>query len=410
MSVDYNPFDPATIEDPYPVYRELREAAAVHHLEAFGLWAVCRYDDVVAVLRDPKTFSSADGWGRIFMQVLGRDFIYGQGEGRNILAADPPVHTRIRKTVNRAFTPKMIQSWEPQVRAIVDEVLDEVEAKAEEGPVDIAADCFALFPVTVIAVILGVERERRAEFNQWTIDLLAGLSMFADAAKVEYASNALGEYLGPVVEHRREHPGDDIVSMLVTNGSDGEDPLSFHEMVGFATMLLLAGAETTSNMLSNWLAAVMARPELEAQLLADRSLVFPSIEELFRYDPVTQMVWRAPTEDVEIGGVAVPKGEVLAVMLGSSNRDETKWGPDAAEFRIGREIGGNNLVFGTGPHVCLGAHLARLEMRVMIEQLLDRFTSFRAAGPAVRSPNFMLRGLHSLPVQMDVKKKASASR
>src|SRR5581483_3378672 len=116
MSVDYNPFDPATIENPYPVYRELRETAAVHHLEAFGLWAVCRYDDVVAVLRDPKLFSSADGWGRIFMQVLGRDFIYGQGEGRNILAADPPVHTRIRKTVNRAFTPKMIQSWEPQVR------------------------------------------------------------------------------------------------------------------------------------------------------------------------------------------------------------------------------------------------------------------------------------------------------
>src|SRR5581483_204374 len=147
VSVDYNPYDPATIENPYPAYQRLREEAGVHHLEELGLWAVPRYDDVLHVLRDPKLFSSEDGWGTIFKQVLGRDYIYGQGEGRNIIATDPPVHSRIRRTVNRAFTPKLVQSWGQGIRSVASGLLDDLEAKAQDGPVDIVEEYFSLLPV-----------------------------------------------------------------------------------------------------------------------------------------------------------------------------------------------------------------------------------------------------------------------
>jgi len=404
VSVDYNPYDPATIENPYPAYQRLREEAGVHHLEELGLWAVPRYDDVLHVLRDPKLFSSEDGWGTIFKQVLGRDYIYGQGEGRNIIATDPPVHSRIRRTVNRAFTPKLVQSWGQGIRSVASGLLDDLEAKAQDGPVDIVEEYFSLLPVTVISMILGIPSERREEFKQWAADILSAQSPLVDPEVVAAAGQAVGEYFAPVVEQRRANPGDDIVSLLVQNGADGEDPLTFYEMVGFATVLLLGGTDTTGYQLSNWLAQFIARPELAAEVRADRTKVTASIEESFRYDPIIQMVFRAPTEDVTIGGVAVPKGSLLAVMLGSANRDESVWGPDAGEFRIGRETG-RNLVFGSGPHVCLGAHLARLEMRLSIDALLDRFSSIEPAAPPARSPNFNSRGLTSMPVKLEVNQR-----
>src|SRR5581483_1011539 len=190
-------------------------------------------------------------------------------------------------------------------------------------------------------------------------------------------------------------------SLLVRNGADGEDPLSFYEMVGFATVLLLGGTDTTGYQLSNWLAHVLASPGLAARLRTDRSLLAASIEESLRYDPIIQMVFRAPTEDVTIGGIDVAKGSLLAVMLGSANRDEAAWGADAGDFRPDRQPG-HNLVFGAGPHVCLGAHLARLELRLSIEALLERFPSIEAAAPPVRSPNFNSRGLTSMPVKLEV--------
>lgn len=400
MSVEYNPFDPDTIEDPYPKLAELRAEGAVHHIEMFDMWMVSRFEDVSAAMRDPARFSSEQGMGELFAQALGGDLTMARSEGRNIIASDPPVHTRLRRTVNRAFTPQVVRSWESTVQQIAAGLVDDVVVKAKAGdPVDFYDDVCSKLPVTVIALILGIEDDRHDDFKRWANDLLTGLSLFADPALVREASTSVNAYLDQVVTERQANPGDDIISMLVNNGADGEDPLSFDELVGFATVLLVGGTETTTNLLGNWLVAMINQPEVLERLRADRSKIAACIEETVRVDTVTQMVWRGLTDDTTIGGVTMPRGRNVGLLLGSANRDEAQWGPTADRIDLDRDTTGH-LGFGIGNHYCLGNHLARLEMRAVIEQMLDRIDAFELAGPAVRSTNFMLRGFTSVPLSV----------
>lgn len=397
--MQYNPFDPAVIEDPYPVLAELRRNDPVHHSDLFGFWMLSRYDDVRGALRNPEVFSSEKGMGELFKQALGADLTMARGEGRNILASDAPVHTRLRKTVNRVFTPQAVRGWEAEVRTAAKKCVAELLDAAEDGPVDIVEMLFAPLPGTMIAAFLGIEPDRREQLKQWATQLLTGLMIGADPDQVRSAGQQLNAFFDAVVEDRMRNPGDDTISLLVSNGSDGEDPLSFDEMVGFATVLLVGGIETTTNLLGNWMAAMLENRDFLEAIKADPERVPISIEEALRYDTPTQIVWRGTTEHVDVAGVTIPKDAQVGLLLGSANRDASKWGEDADQFRDRGEIIGH-VGLGFGPHVCLGSHFARLEIRSVIETLLEGTGSIEPAGPAVRTTNFMERGFDHIPLHV----------
>lgn len=397
--MQFNPFDPDTIQDPYPAYAQLRQDDPVHHSDLFGFWILSRFDDVREALKNPGVFSSERGMGELFKQALGADLTMSRSDGttKNILASDPPVHTRLRTLVNRVFTPKAIKPWEDEVRAIANKCVDDLLEAADGGPVDLVEKLCTPLPGTMIAVMLGIEQERRADFKQWCDDLLTGLAMGAEPEKVRSAGQALNEYLDKIVEDRQRNPGSDLVSLLVNKGSEGEEPLTFDEMVGFATILLIGGTETTTNFIGNWVSAMFENREYLDAVRADPQQIAPTLEEAFRYDTPTLIVWRGTTADVKVSGVQIPEGAQVGLLLGSANRDEAKWGEDAGRFRPGREATGH-VAFGFGPHLCLGSQLARLEAKTAVETLLERTSSIEPAGPPVRTTNFMLRGFTEMPV------------
>ncbi len=416
----YDPMDPRVRRDPYPSYRELRRSAPVAQVESTGFYAVARHRDVVEVLRSPDVFSSR---AMRFTATNGRPqppMIAGAGSpppeavaklfaslpfppaelalARNLIATDGPDHNDMRAIVNRGFTPRRIAELEPRIRAIARSCLAEARRK---GELDLVADLAIPLPVTVIAELLGVDPDRRADFKRWSDTIVAsaaggGMPGAANPGGL-IAFAELFSFLASVIEERRRAPREDLVSILV-RAEDGAAALRPAEVLMFALLLLVAGNETTTNLLGNALLALTDHPAALARVQRDRALVPALIEEVLRYDSPVQLVLRHVTRDTELGGVRLAEGSVVAPLLGSANRDDDAF-PNADRFDLDRERA-PHVSFGFGVHFCLGAALARLEARVALEELFELPGLAReATGQIERVDSFMLRGLRSLPLR-----------
>ncbi|MGE0539984.1 MAG: cytochrome P450 [Dehalococcoidia bacterium] len=386
--------------NPFPAYAAARRDERVSVLPGFNLWSVTRYEDCISILRDPATFSS-DGltYGpRMFTEMIPPE----ARPQRSMLTLDPPDHTRLRSMVNRAFTPRMVAQLEPRMRQVTDELLGSV---IESGRIDVIEDIATPLPVIMIAEILGVPPEDRADFKQWSDALVAGLGNgLAGMQVVAGAQGARDEfikYFTHIFELRRTEPRGDLVSNLLKLEAEG-DRLTPEEVMAMCILLLVAGNETTTNLIGNAMLALTELPDVRDRLAAGDSLVPSAVEEALRYYPPVQATIRFPRQDVEIRGQQIGAGQPVVVWLASANRDEEVF-PDAETFDIAREDN-RHISFGLGVHFCLGAPLARLEAKVALEAMLHRLPNFRRADAAElpRIPSFIFYGVKSLPLAFDV--------
>ena len=383
MALEFNPLAPEFRMDPYPWYEQLREHAPVHRHEGLGFWSVARYDDVAYVLRNHTLFSSSA------MGSIG-------GAQRTLINTDPPAHTELRGVVNRVFTPRMVADLEPRIRQITSALLDRV---AKQGEMDLVRDLSIPLPVTVIAEILGVDAERRADFKRWS-DAIVGLPSLSDAADAQQDLHEFRDYFEDAIEQRRASPRRDLISALVA-AEENHVKLTPEEVLAFTALLLIAGNETTTNLIGNAMLALLEHPDQMALVRADAALIPNMIEEALRYDSPVQFLFRSATQDVLLGEQRIPAGATVLPMYASGNRDDRKF-PDAASFDVARNTQGH-LAFGLGVHFCLGAPLARLEARVVFEELLARFASITSGpGRPERIDSLFLRGMKSLPLAFEL--------
>jgi len=404
--VDFDPFAPDVIDDPYPHYARLRDEAPVCRIEADNLWMVTRYDDVAAVLHDPATYSSEQGMGELMSGKVGRNRVRASDllgldlrAMRVLIATDPPDHTRLRRLLSRAFTPRAITELEPHLRETCESLVEDLLAAADRGEGDLVAQLAFPFPVIVIAELLGIPPERRDDFKRWSDALVGALSGNWNPVEAQQTLTEMFLYLADVVERRRREPGDDLISRLVA-GSDPDDPdsLSSIEITLFAVLLLVAGNETTTNLLGNGAAALAAHPD-QARLLHDQPDLLPAaIEEILRWDGPIQGLFRGTTRPVTLAGVDLPAGAMLLVSFAAANRDSRHF-PDADRFDIRRRPT-DHLAFGHGIHYCLGASLARLEARLVGETLLARDARLEPLPGASRVESSLLRGFTRFPVEV----------
>lgn len=405
-------FAPGYLADPYPTYRWLRASDPVHHLGG-DYWVVSRYHDVLRVLRNPTGMSSALGYrgmiGDASTRLAARSDqpvdVADTGIGmiqqafnglRVLISSDPPDHTRLRRLVSREFTPRSIAAMEPRVQTVCERLIAELLDARVDGCVDVWEHLSYPLPTMVIAELLGIEPERRADFKRWSDAVVNDMSLGGGGDISRGAIHALEmfQYFETMIAARRKSPGSDLISILVTRPPEGDEPLSTAELVAFCVLLLIAGNETTTNLLGNFFEAMHDFPDEQSIVRADPSLVPAVVEETLRYDSPIQGIWRGLRQPAEVGGVELPQEARVMVLFASANRDEAVFGEDAEVFRAQRSPR-DHIAFGNGIHLCLGAALARLEARVAISTLLARTSWFERAGEPVRALSPVLRGVRS---------------
>jgi cytochrome P450 len=387
--IDFNPYDHALHADPYPTYRVLRDEHPAYRNDRLGFWALSRYDDVLTALRVPSTFSSAAG---ITIDARGREF------KPMMITMDPPDHTRLRNLVAKAFTPGRVAALEPRVRAIAAELLDNF---ATRGTADLVDQFAWPLPATVISELLGVPAADRASFRAWSSDLVRGAHT-ADIAPAQLGQAAmraameLYRYFGGLLAERRAAPRDDLVSALLAAEMDGR-ALTEDELLGFCFLLLIAGHETTANLLGNAFLALARHPDARAGLARDPGGLTTAVEEFLRYDAPVQGLARTVARDVEVHGRRLHAGDKVLLLFGSANRDERRF---AEPDRLILDRRPNpHLAFGHGTHACLGALLAEMEARVGLELFLARIPDYDVVdGEVERLHSGPIRGLARLPI------------
>jgi len=393
---DFGSFDDAVsgdVRDPFPELARLRREEPVQRIDMSAMpgeagkpvFIVYRYEDAQQMLRDNETFSSS-GVIAAFGPVLGEGVMLGM---------DEPVHGRLRGLISKAFTQKSLARWEDElVGRVANELIDRFAAN---GKADLVKQFTFDYPSRIIAGLLGLPEEDYPQFQRWSISLL---SWIMNPERGLAASAALVGYYRPILEARRAEPRDDLISLLAEAELDGEK-LTDEEIFSFLRLLLPAGVETTYRSLGNLLFALLSDPAQLDAVRADRSLLPQAIEEAVRWNPPLLTITRTSTRDTELGGVQIPQGCSVMPMLGSANRQEDRW-DDPDQFDLFRAAKGN-LGWGHGVHVCLGMHLARLEMRTAINLLLDRLPNLRmdpdGGDPHIRGQVF--RSPTSLPVLFD---------
>ena len=390
--VSYNPLSSEMAQDPYPTYAKLRGRDPVHRSRLMDAWVFSRFADVDAILRDHRHFSS-DPRKRV---ASGRRASLPNVEEPSMLFLDPPDHTRLRALVNKAFTPRAVAALEPHIRELTTTLLDAVD---DPAAFDLMEAVAKPLPVIVIAEMLGIPPEDRAQFAVWSDQrarILEPTLSPDERETADAAMRSLDEYLMPIISARRVDPKDDIISALAQAEEEG-DKLTEREVLIMLRLLLVAGNETTTNLIGNGVLALLRHPDQLAALREDPALIPSAVEELLRFDSPVQVDVRSVLDDCEVNGFRVRRGDNVVTLLGAANRDPDRFeAPDRLDVRRGDQ---NHLSFGRGIHHCLGAPLARLEGRVVLQALIDRFSSLRLLEdrPAFRS-SVALRGLLALPV------------
>ncbi len=395
----FNPFVPSFKKNPYLQYGRLREGDPVHRSQALQAWIVTRYEDCLAVMRDHATYSSdshnARGQLADALQQQRRESPVG--DVATVLGVDPPRHTEMRAIVNRAFTPRRVQALRPRIEEITQELL---AAAPDAGTFEVMTGLAQPLPVIVIAELLGVPAADRMRFKEWSNAIAATTNIVQTEAMVATSRRAVQElvdYLGGFIRDRQRQPREDLISVLVTAEESGTR-LSPEEILAFAILLLVAGNETTTNLIGNGLAALLEHPEALASLRATPDAVPAAVEELLRYDSPVQGLARFTTREVDLGGQRIAQGDVVLCMIGSANRDPRQFEEPEA-LRLDRDPN-RHLSFGQGIHFCLGAPLARLEADVAFRALLARWPSIALAeGGLERGGTLLLRGPERLLVQ-----------
>lgn len=403
----FNPFLAEFRRDPYRRYRELRERSPVYLHPVLRIWMLTRYRDAVAVLGD-RSFSVDRTQAPLFHRLVPEkrlDPEFFQAVTRSLLMIDAPDHTRLRNLVSKAFTPRVVERLRPRIQQIVDELLDRAEMQPQ---MEFMSGFAYPLPVIVIAEMLGVPTEDHEKFKLWSDGVAAILDLLqapdgirtAEAAYREFAA-----YFREIIALRRREPRDDLISALAAVEERG-DTLSEAELLAICVLILGAGHETTSNLLGNGLLALLQHPAERRRLQDEPTLVASAVEELLRWNSPVQITDRVATEDCEIDGQRVKRGQLVAMVLGSANRDPEQF-PDPDRLDLGR-IENRHLAFGWGPHFCLGAAVARAEAQIAFSTLLRRFPDF-GGDPATATwrPSMVLRGLTRLPIKLGTTSRSS---
>ncbi len=439
LAVRFRPFDPEFLRHPYPMYAELRRRSPVHRIRVgplmaarllwrFGqarrlehetgvlgtlralrreraalrsprrrarpplsrtIFALSRYDDVAEALKTPEVFSS--------LPMGGADVDENSPTSGSLIGLDPPEHGRHRGIVNRGFTPRRIASLEPRIRKIAEELVGGFEARRA---CELMEEFANPLPVSVIAELMGLDPDRREDFKRWSTALIVGSTQGQmQGADARFALfREFRSYMTEVVEQRRREPGDDLISVIVHAEEGGSGILETEQVVSFASLLLAAGSETTTNLIGNTVVALAGNPGVLARVKRDPGLVPRVIEESLRYESPVQMVMRVATRQTVLGGTSVPKGALVVPLLAAANRDPERF-PEPDRFDPDRDTSGH-LALGFGNHFCLGASLARLEARVALETLLERLPTLELDGaPIEPHGSFLVRGPRALPLR-----------
>jgi len=397
----FDPFAPGFTDDPYPQYAVMRAQAPVY-AHPFGFWLLTGYDEVSWLLRAGLSVEDGNVAADSLLRQM-RDQMYGAADesprasALSMLDRDPPDHTRLRRLVSKAFTPRAIQALRPRITELVDGMLD---AMAEQRRVDLVDALAFPLPFSVIAEMLGTPPADHERIRQLTGTVVRSLEPVADpdlAAAIIAADDELIQIAVEMIAWKRANPAGDLLTALI-HAEDGGDVLSDDELVAQTLLLYIAGHETTVNLIAGGTLALLHHPGQLAQLRSDPALVGNAVEELLRYDSPVQASRRITLEPVTVGGVTIPAGAFVMASLGSANRDERFWGPGAAELDLRRENARQHVSFGAGPHHCLGASLARLEASIAFERLTARFPGLALDGDVVWNGRINLRGPAHLPV------------
>jgi cytochrome P450 len=439
MSVRFQPLDPEFLRDPYPTYALLRAESPIHRVRmsplAIGrmIWratrerirtsdkglfatlrglngerrrmsaargggrgmstrfyAISRHADVSYVLRHPERFSSRPMGGP--PPSAESDPSELAPTSGSLIGVDPPEHRQQRGIVNRGFTPRRIAALEPQIRKIADELVSGFEHR---GECELMEEFANPLPVSAIVELLGLDPARRDDFKRWSSALIIGSTQAGGVPHFELMRE-FRAYMAAEVEKRRHEPGDDLISLLIHSGED-EGVLDTNQVIGFASLLLAAGSETTTNLIGNAMARLREYPETLERVKASPALIPQLVEESLRLDSPVQLLMRLCTEDSEVGGERIRAGSMVMPLLASANRDESIF-PDPDRLDIDRDTTGH-LAFGWGNHFCLGSALARLEGRIALETLLERIPDYELTGPVETHGSFLIRGPRALPLR-----------
>lgn len=393
-----NPMLPENRPDPYPIYDFIRQREPVHHAPD-GSWVLTGYEHCAALLRDTRFSTNparlTEGPDPAAMGPI------RQVGSSLMMFLDPPDHTRLRSLVSQAFTARMVESLRPRIQVLVDELLDAV---VERGEMDVLADLAYPLPTVVICEMLGVPPEDRERFKAWSADASRLLDGYLDKEATDkgmVAGMYLFQYFTDLVDDRRRQPRDDLLTALLA-AEEGGERLTHAELLSTATLLFVAGFETTMNLVGNGTLALLRHPDQLARLRDDPGLARPAVEELLRYDGPVHVTARIALEDLHIGGFAIRSGEQVVAMLGAANRDPAQF-PDPHRLDVSRHPN-RHLAFGGGPHFCLGASLARIEGQIAFETMLRRLPDLELATEApLYRDHFVIRGVTELKVGFDAR-------
>lgn len=405
IGAEFNPFYGAQLDDPYPLFARARRDEPVFYSELLKMWYVTRYDDIVAVVKDPDRFSSAEAvnvpvdYTPATRHAIATSFLSHGSLTNN----DPPSHTKIRRLVNKAFTARRVADRETRVRAIANSLIDDFVG---DGHVEFVHQFSFPFPMRVILSMLGAPENDLLMLKQWADDWVALLSVqLTPERQAETIARLLQsqDYWTDLITQRRDQPSEDLLSDLIQASQATSEPMGLWEMVNVCSTLTLAGHETTTNLLGNCLYRLLGLPHQWRLVREDRTNIPRAIEETLRQDTSVQALMRTTTEPVELHGVQLPKGARLALLFASANHDEAYF-PDAARFDLHRSDSKSHLAFGHGIHYCVGAPLARLEGRVALESLIERLPGLRLATSQEVSfvVNPVHRGIKELTIEWDV--------